>query len=109
MAPWTLRNYVVLGKAVLVTTVGGEVFWLSNNPVAYADPAFRGRNIEATALPDWQDFSTKSEVELQEKIDKNLVGGFILRVGDKQVDASILRQLKNLDRNFSENPYIREY
>lgn len=53
--------------------------------------------------------STKSEVELQEKIDKNLVGGFILRVGDKQVDASILRQLKNLDRNFSENPYIREY
>ncbi len=53
--------------------------------------------------------STQSEVELQEKIDKSLIGGFILRVGDKQVDASIIRQIKNLDRTFSENPYIKEY
>lgn len=52
--------------------------------------------------------STKSEVVLEEKINKDLIGGFILRVGDQQVDASILRQIKNLDRSFSENPYVRE-
>jgi len=48
-------------------------------------------------------------VELVEKTDKSLMGGFILRVGDNQVDASILRQVRNLERNFSENPYIKEY
>jgi F-type H+-transporting ATPase subunit delta len=52
--------------------------------------------------------STQSEVELVEKVNKDLLGGFVLRVGDQQVDASILRQIKNLDRTFSENPYIRE-
>lgn len=48
-------------------------------------------------------------VELVEKTDKALMGGFILRVGDNQVDASILRQVRNLERNFSENPYIKEF
>ena len=52
--------------------------------------------------------STNSEVELTEKVNKDLIGGFILRVGDQQVDASILRQIKNLDKTFSENPYIKE-
>lgn len=50
---------------------------------------------------------TTSEVELIEKVNKDLIGGFVLRVGDQQVDASILRQIKNLDRSFSENPYIK--
>ena len=53
--------------------------------------------------------STNSEVELTEKVNKDLIGGFVLRVGDQQVDASILRQIKNLDRSFSENPYVKEY
>lgn len=47
-------------------------------------------------------------VELIEKTDKELLGGFILRVGDKQVDSSIMRQIRNLERSFSENPYISE-
>ena len=51
----------------------------------------------------------KSEVELIEKVDRNLIGGFVLRVGDKQVDASILRQLQDLRRDFSENPYVKEF
>jgi len=51
----------------------------------------------------------KSEVELVEKIDKNIIGGFVLTIGDKQVDASIARKLKQLTMSFSENPYIKEY
>ncbi len=47
-------------------------------------------------------------VELIEKTDKELLGGFILRVGDKQVDSSVMRQIRNLERSFSENPYISE-
>ncbi len=49
-----------------------------------------------------------SEVVLQEKINADIIGGFILRIGDKQVDASIARKLNNLKRSFKENPYIKE-
>ncbi len=50
-----------------------------------------------------------SEIELIEKVDKNLIGGFIIRVGDKQDDTSIARKLKSLYRTFNENPYIKEF
>jgi F-type H+-transporting ATPase subunit delta len=49
-----------------------------------------------------------NEVVLEEVINKDLIGGFIIRVGDKQVDASIARKLNNLRRSFAENPYIKE-
>jgi F-type H+-transporting ATPase subunit delta len=50
--------------------------------------------------------SADSEIELVEKVDKNLIGGFVLRMGDKQYDASIASDLKRLTRKFSENPYL---
>lgn len=52
--------------------------------------------------------SVKSEVELIEKVDKRLIGGFVLRVGDKQYDASVAAELRKLTREFSANPYIRK-
>ncbi|MEY4382994.1 MAG: hypothetical protein RI995_536 [Bacteroidota bacterium] len=39
---------------------------------------------------------TGKEVELVEKVDTSLIGGFILRVGDKQIDDSIRRKLNDL-------------
>jgi len=50
--------------------------------------------------------SNNSEIELNEKINKDLIGGFILRIGDKQYDASISSGLKKLAREFAGNPYI---
>jgi F-type H+-transporting ATPase subunit delta len=44
-----------------------------------------------------------SEIELIEKVNKDLIGGFVLRVGDKQNDTSILGKLRQLDRTFKEN------
>ncbi len=49
------------------------------------------------------------EVELEEKIDKSLIGGFKVKVGDRQIDATILRKLNDLRKNFSENPFVREF
>jgi len=46
------------------------------------------------------------EIELVEKTDASLIGGIILKVGDNQVDASILRQINNLKHDFSKNPYV---
>ena len=52
---------------------------------------------------------TSSEVELQEEVDESLIGGFVLRVGDRQYDASILKQVHSLQREFDSNPYIKDY
>jgi F-type H+-transporting ATPase subunit delta len=52
--------------------------------------------------------SGNSEVVLEEKINKDIIGGFIVRVGDKQVDASILNKLNSLKRSFTENPFIKK-
>jgi F-type H+-transporting ATPase subunit delta len=53
--------------------------------------------------------SGKKEVELEQKVDKSLIGGFVLKVGDQQIDASIKSKLKTLKTKFSENPYIKEF
>lgn len=50
--------------------------------------------------------NNNSEVELIEKVDKSIIGGFILRIGDEQIDKSILRQLKNLRKNFNESSFV---
>ena len=43
---------------------------------------------------------TSKNVRLTNKVDKNLIGGFVLKVGDKQYDASFKQQLKNLEQEF---------
>ena len=41
------------------------------------------------------------DVEIIEKIDPNTIGGFILKVGDKQIDKSVARQLSNLKKELT--------
>lgn len=53
--------------------------------------------------------SDKKEVEIKEKVDASMIGGFVLNVGDRQIDASIKNKLKALKVKFSENPYIKEF
>ncbi len=52
--------------------------------------------------------SDSKQVELEEKVDKDLIGGFILNVGDRQIDASIKSKLKVLKVKFAQNPYLAE-
>jgi F-type H+-transporting ATPase subunit delta len=56
-----------------------------------------------------QQLSNKVNVELAEKIDQHMIGGFILNVGDRQIDASLKNKLKSLQVKFSHNPYIKEF
>jgi len=48
------------------------------------------------------------QVELLEKVDASLIGGFVLKVGDKKIDSAIANRIKALKREFAENPYIAE-
>ncbi|MDV3309996.1 MAG: ATP synthase F1 subunit delta [Cyclobacteriaceae bacterium] len=56
-----------------------------------------------------RDISGEKEVELAERVDSDLIGGFVLTVGDQQVDASLRRKLGILKTQLSQNPYIKEF
>lgn len=72
-----------------------------------------------TAVPLDDDTRTKvlnfikkqgvNQVDLLEKVDQNLIGGAILRLGDKQLDASVARQIKDLKQSFNKNLYIKDF
>jgi F-type H+-transporting ATPase subunit delta len=40
--------------------------------------------------------ATNKKVELEEKIDSSLIGGYILRVGDTQIDTTVKKKLNEL-------------
>jgi F-type H+-transporting ATPase subunit delta len=44
--------------------------------------------------------SINGTAEITEKIDADLIGGFIVRMGDHQIDASVASQLKRLKQQF---------
>ena len=43
-----------------------------------------------------QSISGKENIELKEKIDNDLIGGFILKIGDRQIDDSVSGKLRTL-------------
>jgi F-type H+-transporting ATPase subunit delta len=47
-------------------------------------------------------------VELNEKVQPELIGGVVVRVGDRQVDATVARSLSGLKRQFENNLYIAD-
>ncbi len=52
---------------------------------------------------------TDTKVELTEELKEELIGGFVLSTEDKQYDASIQRQIKNLRKEFNENLYVKGF
>ncbi len=82
--------YKGIGKAYLTTTV----------------PA------DKELLEIMEDISRKlanrQTIELQTSVDPNLVGGFILNVGDRQIDASVRSKLRTLSLKFEENYFVKK-
>ncbi|WP_224488238.1 ATP synthase F1 subunit delta [Robertkochia flava] len=56
-------------------------------------------DVEAKILAKVRELTSK-EVTLENVVDEAIIGGFILRVGDQQYDASIANKLNNLKRDF---------
>jgi F-type H+-transporting ATPase subunit delta len=50
--------------------------------------------------------SGMQNIELEEKVDPNIIGGFVLQAGDKLIDASIAYDLKLVSRQFENNEFI---
>ena len=59
--------------------------------------------IQATVLSKVKQMTGSENVTIDNTIDERIIGGFILRVGDLQYNASIANQLGNLKREFSKS------
>jgi len=57
-------------------------------------------DLEAKILAKATSMSTK-KITIQNTIDPSIIGGFILRIGDKQYNASVSNRLQELKREFS--------
>lgn len=76
---------------------------------------FRGREVATviTAIPLTDDLKSKvlakakeltgKDVSIKNIVDESIIGGFILRIGDIQYNASIANQLNKLKREFTLN------
>jgi F-type H+-transporting ATPase subunit delta len=63
------------------------------------------KELEAKVLAKIKEL-TGNDVSLENKIDESIIGGFILRVGDLQYNASIANKLNTLKREFTNNTYV---
>ncbi|MFT5750901.1 MAG: F-type H+-transporting ATPase subunit delta [Flavobacteriales bacterium] len=57
--------------------------------------------LEVKVLAKVKELTGSTDVKLESIIDESILGGFILRVGDKQYNASIASQFGKLKREFS--------
>ena len=59
--------------------------------------------LEAKVMAKVKQLTGSEKVTLKNEIDPSIIGGFILRVGDIQYNASIANQFGNLKREFSKS------
>lgn len=49
------------------------------------------------------------DVDLQTSVDPELVGGFVLNIGDRQLDASLRSKFNKLRQEFNTNQYVKQF
>ncbi|WP_026451784.1 ATP synthase F1 subunit delta [Aequorivita capsosiphonis] len=59
--------------------------------------------LETKVMAKVKELTGSEKVTLNSKVDPDIIGGFILRIGDIQYNASIANQLGNLKREFSKS------
>ena len=65
-------------------------------------------DIKNTFISKIKSVNNISNIELETAVDEKLVGGFVLEMDGKLLDASILRDLKDVRKQFQNNDYIRK-
>lgn len=56
-----------------------------------------------------QSLPENSQIKVVSKIDPSLIGGFVLKIGNHQIDSSIKTKITSLKKDFSKNEYIPKY
>jgi len=65
-------------------------------------------NLKNTFIDKIKAANNISTIELESIVDEKLVGGFVLEMDGKLVDASVLRDLKDVRKQFQDNEWIHK-
>lgn len=52
---------------------------------------------------------TGKQIQIENKVNPDIIGGIILRVGDRQYNSSIASELERLRRDFKHNHYVADF
>ncbi len=100
-------------REAYVKFISGEFITLykeyKNIKTAYLYTAAEASNTIKQEIIKILEEDFKAEIELISETNPELIGGFIIKVDDKQLDASIQNKLKQLSKEFKENIYIKKY
>ncbi len=84
------KNYKNILSAELVTAIKADV------------------QIRKSVISKLTNLSDKT-IELNETIDEDIMGGFVIKFEDYQYDASVANQLRRLKKEFSDNLYVKQF
>lgn len=62
--------------------------------------------LKNTIIEQLRKTTSMQNIELEEKVDESLIGGFTLQAGDKLVDASIAYDLNKISKQFQNNDFV---
>ena len=100
------REYLLLFIPHQYTELFKEHYNISTIEVTTAVPVdadLRNRMLEVLGK------RTGATIELIEKVDEKIIGGFILKTGDTEYDSSLRNSLKKLKKEFKDNLYVRKF
>jgi F-type H+-transporting ATPase subunit delta len=66
------------------------------------------KEMQQSIVASVQAASGKNTIELEAIVDEDLIGGFVLETEGNLIDASILRDLKDVKKQFLNNDYIHK-
>ncbi len=65
-------------------------------------------DLETKILAKVTELTGSAQVQLENIVDESIIGGFVLRVGDIQYNASVASQLSNLKRTLNDSSYVSQ-
>jgi len=99
LTPLTIRNYMISGEFIPLTTGGGINFYIGHNPSAngyYAVPTFNGRSLGATPDEQWVRMHLTASKKMGRKLGPAEVSSFWFKEGIKFIRRHPRRELSLL-------------
>ncbi len=67
-----------------------------------------GDDVKNAVIEKLKSIRNLQQVELNTAVDQDLIGGFVLEIGDELVDASVAFELNNIKKQFQNNDFIHK-
>jgi F-type H+-transporting ATPase subunit delta len=104
---------ITKGRVGLIDQIAAEYVALykelTNVRTAHVTSAVKLDEVTRAAVMTIVRDAAGEKAELVEHVDASLIGGFILRIGDLQVDSSVSRRLSDISRNLYSTAYTRSF